>query len=107
MPVGRYFPGIRFAHAADLHLDSPFKGLRAAAPDQVADALYAATFKAWDKIVDLCIAEQLDALLDYPPSCKRFGPEWECSPAHGAARAAEAGQPDTREILFDFQEAGE
>ena len=123
-------PRIRFAHAADLHLDSPFKGLRAAAPDQVADALYAATFKAWDKIVDLCIAEQLDALLvagdiydgadrslraqlkfveglkkldeaevrsfvchgnhdpldgwearlDYPPSCKRFGPEWECSP---------------------------
>ena len=123
-------PRIRFAHAADLHLDSPFKGLRAAAPGHVADALYAATFKAWENIVDLCIAEQVDALLvagdiydgadrslraqlkfveglkkldeagvrsfvchgnhdpldgwearlDYPPSCKRFGPEWECSP---------------------------
>ena len=123
-------PRIRFAHAADLHLDSPFKGLRAAAPGHVADALYAATFKAWENIVDLCIAEQVDALLvagdiydgadrslraqlkfteglkkldeagvrsfvchgnhdpldgwearlDYPPSCKRFGPEWGCSP---------------------------
>ena len=123
-------PRIRFAHAADLHLDSPFKGLRAAAPSQVADALYAATFKAWDNIVELCIAEKVDALLvagdiydgadrslraqlkfveglrkldeagvrsfvchgnhdpldgwearlDYPPSCKRFGPEWESSP---------------------------
>lgn len=123
-------PRIRFAHTADLHLDSPFKGLRADAPDQVGDALYAATFKAWDNIVDLCIAEQVDALLvagdiydgadrslraqlrfveglrkldkagirsfvchgnhdpldgwearlDYPPSCKRFGPEWERSP---------------------------
>ena len=54
---------IRFAHAADLHLDSPFKGLRAVAPCHVADALYATTFKAWDNIVDLCIAEQVDALL--------------------------------------------
>ena len=142
----RRVPRIRFAHAADLHLDSPFKGLRADAPGHVADALYAATFKAWGNIVDLCIAEQVDALLvagdiydgadrslraqlkfveelkkldeagvrsfvchgnhdpldgwearlDYPPSCKRFGPEWECSPAHGAARATEAGQPSIR-----------
>ena len=123
-------PRIRFAHTADLHLDSPFKGLRADAPGRVADALYAATFKAWDNIVDLCIAKRVDALLvagdiydsadrspraqlrfveglrkldeagtrsfvchgnhdpldgwearlDYPPSCKRFGPEWESSP---------------------------
>ena len=59
----RRVPRIRFAHVADLHLDSPFKGLRAAAPGHVADALYAATFKAWGNIVDLCIAEQVDALL--------------------------------------------
>ncbi len=54
---------IRFAHTADLHLDSPFKGLRAVAPDSVANALYEATFKAWENIVDLCIAENVDALL--------------------------------------------
>ena len=39
-------PRIRFAHAADLHLDSPFKGLRAAAPGHVADALCEATLTA-------------------------------------------------------------
>ena len=54
---------MRFAHAADLHLNSPFKGLRAVATGHVADALYAATFKAWDNIVELCIAEKVDALL--------------------------------------------
>ncbi len=54
---------LRFVHAADLHLDSPFKGLRAAAPDHVASALYDATFKAYENIVELCIAEGVDALL--------------------------------------------
>ena len=54
---------LRFVHAADLHLDSPFKGLRAAAPDHVASALYNATFKAYENIVELCISENVDALL--------------------------------------------
>ncbi len=54
---------LRFVHAADLHLDSPFKGLRVAAPEQVADTLYNATFKAYENIVDLCIGERADALL--------------------------------------------
>ena len=121
---------IRFVHAADLHLDSPFTGLKAAAPENVADRLYNATFNAYDNIINLCIAEQVDALLiagdvydgadrslraqlkfieglqkldakgirsfvchgnhdpmdgwqarlDYPPSCRRFGPEWEGAP---------------------------
>ena len=53
----------RFVHAADLHLDSPFKGLRAVAPEEVADTLYDATFKAYENIVDLCISERVDALL--------------------------------------------
>ena len=54
---------VRFVHAADLHLDSPFKGLRAVAPDNVANALYGATFKAYENIIELCISERVDALL--------------------------------------------
>ena len=121
---------IRFVHAADLHLDSPFTGLKATAPETVAHRLYNATFDAYENIIDLCIAEEVDALLvagdvydgadrslraqlrfieglkkldaegirsfvchgnhdplegwqarlDYPPSCHRFGPEWEAAP---------------------------
>ena len=53
----------RFIHAADLHLDSPFTGIRAAAPENVAKALYSATLDSYRNIVDLCTAEQVDALL--------------------------------------------
>ena len=54
---------LRFIHAADLHLDSPFRGIRAAAPDNVARALYSATFDSYRNIVDLCMSERVDALL--------------------------------------------
>ena len=54
---------LRFVHAADLHLDSPFTGLRTAAPDHVASALHDATFSAYDNLIDLCTAEGVDALL--------------------------------------------
>ena len=54
---------LRFVHAADLHLDSPFTGMRAEAPSNVADALYRATFDAYDNIIALCISESVDALL--------------------------------------------
>ena len=54
---------LRFVHAADLHLDSPFTGMRSEAPSNVADALYRATFDAYDNIIDLCISESVDALL--------------------------------------------
>ena len=53
----------RFVHAADLHLDSPFTGIRAAAPENVAKTLYSATFDSYRNIIDLCISEQVDALL--------------------------------------------
>ena len=56
-------PLLKFVHAADLHLDSPFKQIRNEAPPHVAETLHAATFTAWDNIVDLCVAEQVDALL--------------------------------------------
>ena len=54
---------LRFVHAADLHLDSPFKGIRNEAPSHVADALSRATFDAYRNIVNLCLQEQVDALL--------------------------------------------
>ena len=54
---------LRFVHAADLHLDSPFTGIRASAPENVARALYSATFDSYRNIIDLCISEQVDALL--------------------------------------------
>ena len=54
---------VRFIHAADLHLDSPFTGIRAAAPENVATALYSATFDSYRNIIDLCISERADALL--------------------------------------------
>jgi len=55
--------GFRFVHAADLHLDSPFTGLLAAAPPNVHQKLLAATFDAYDSIIDLCLNEHVDALL--------------------------------------------
>lgn len=54
---------LRFVHAADLHLDSPFVGIKATAPENVANALHEATFRAYENIVKLCIDEQVDALL--------------------------------------------
>ncbi len=44
----------RFVHAADLHLDTPFEGLREVAPD-VARALREASLDAFDALVDLCL----------------------------------------------------
>ena len=54
---------IRFIHAADLHLDSPFRGIRSEAPSHIAQALSDATFDAFRNIIDLCIQEHADALL--------------------------------------------
>ena len=54
---------LRFVHAADLHLDSPFRGIRADAPPHVADTLHRATFDAYDNIISLCLRERADALL--------------------------------------------
>ena len=56
-------PGMKFVHAADLHLDSPFSGLRTIAPDNVTSALRQATFSAYENIIDLCVDERVDALL--------------------------------------------
>ncbi len=50
---------IRFVHCADLHLDTPFRGL-SHVNDDVARTLNEATFRAWDNIVELAIREQVD-----------------------------------------------
>lgn len=53
----------RFVHAADLHIGSPFVGLRAKAGDQVADRLQNATYQAFDNLIKLCRDEKVDFLL--------------------------------------------
>jgi exonuclease SbcD len=52
----------RFVHAADLHLDSPFRALLQDAPHLTSE-LRNATFRTYESIVDLCIERQVDALL--------------------------------------------
>ncbi len=52
----------RFVHAADLHLDSPFKGIRETDP-HVADVLRRATFDAYASLIQLCLDRRVDALL--------------------------------------------
>ena len=53
---------IRFVHAADLHLDSPFKGM-SEVQSEIGERLRNATFDAYENIIDLCISEKVDALL--------------------------------------------
>ncbi|MEQ9124301.1 MAG: DNA repair exonuclease [Alphaproteobacteria bacterium] len=52
----------RFVHTADVHLDSPLKSLALRDAD-LPKAVDAATRVAFGRIVDLCLAEQVDALL--------------------------------------------
>ena len=56
-------PSLKFVHAADFHLDSPFVGMSREAPEHVSDTLRRATFDAYANIIELCIEEQVDALL--------------------------------------------
>lgn len=53
---------LRFVHAADLHLDSPFKGL-AQMPSQLREQVVQSCFEAWDALVRLTKDVQADALL--------------------------------------------
>ena len=55
-------PKIKFVHTADLHLDTPFKGLTRV-DDRLADKLKDATFKAFENIVDTCLTEHVDFLI--------------------------------------------
>ncbi len=53
---------IRFVHAADLHLDTPFRGLSAWNED-LASSLKDATFKSFSRIIDVCLSEDVDFLI--------------------------------------------
>jgi exonuclease SbcD len=50
---------VRFVHCADLHLDTPFRGISRLSPE-VAQALNDATFDSFQNIVDLAIEEAVD-----------------------------------------------
>ncbi len=52
----------RFVHAADLHLDSPFVGLRNY-QEKLAQELFESTFAAFRRIVDLCLESEAEFLL--------------------------------------------
>ena len=52
----------RFVHAADVHLDSPLRSLALRDPN-LADLIGNATRRAFVDIMDLCLGEQVDALL--------------------------------------------
>ena len=71
----------RFVHSADLHLDSPFKGLKSTAPDHVAALMYEATFNAYANIIDMCISERVDALLVAGDIYDGVRPQSACSDA--------------------------
>ncbi|MBO8171421.1 MAG: DNA repair exonuclease [Bacillaceae bacterium] len=55
----------RFVHAADLHLDSPFRGLgsRSKMPDEIYQRIKQSTFRAFDHLIKLCIEERADFLV--------------------------------------------
>ncbi len=53
---------VRFIHTADLHLDTPFKGLASWNKD-LACKLKDATFRSLKKIIDLCLKENVDFLI--------------------------------------------
>jgi DNA repair protein SbcD/Mre11 len=84
--------GFRFVHAADLHLDTPFEGIAAAAP-HVAEALHEASLQAWDSLVELCIAEDAAFLLlagDIYDGAER-GVRAQLRFLHGVHRLGESG----------------
>lgn len=53
---------VRFIHTADLHLDTPFRGL-ASWNKELAGRLKDATFQAFRKIIDIAIYENVDFLI--------------------------------------------
>ena len=52
----------RFVHTADIHLDSPLRTLALREPE-LAELIGGATRKAFAAVIDLCLAERVDALI--------------------------------------------
>ncbi len=57
-PVSEPCPTVRFLHAADLHLDTPFRGLSRQSPER-AELLRDASLEAFDVLVDTALREQV------------------------------------------------
>ncbi|MFC4403170.1 metallophosphoesterase family protein [Gracilibacillus xinjiangensis] len=53
---------LSFIHCADLHLDSPFKGLRHL-PNTILDQVRESTFHAFNQLIELAIDKQVDFVL--------------------------------------------
>ncbi len=53
---------LRFIHCADLHIDSPFAGIRDISPE-AADVMYQAPFQAFGNVIDLAIEEKVDFVI--------------------------------------------
>ncbi|MNI01929.1 putative metallophosphoesterase YhaO [compost metagenome] len=53
---------LRFIHAADLHLDSPFKGMTGI-PERLRDRLRDSTFRALYELLQLAISERVDFMV--------------------------------------------
>jgi DNA repair protein SbcD/Mre11 len=53
---------VKFVHAADLHIDSPMKGLSAYAGAPL-DPMRGATRRAFESLVELCVEEEADLLV--------------------------------------------
>ena len=54
---------VKFIHAADLHLDSPFKGMEMNVPQSVWERMKQSTFESFERIVDKAIQERVDFVL--------------------------------------------
>ncbi len=53
---------LRFVHTADVHLESPIRGVPDA-PPRVKEILREATFQAFRRVIDVCLERQADCLL--------------------------------------------
>lgn len=53
----------RFLHAADLHLDSPFRGLAGQLPERIVREVRRSTFAAYEALVELAISERVDFVI--------------------------------------------
>lgn len=53
---------LKFIHAADLHIESPYRGISQLNPE-LGERLIDLGFKAFDKLINTCISENIDFLL--------------------------------------------
>ena len=53
---------VRFVHCADLHIDTPFKGISEIQPE-LQQSLYQAPFQSFNNIVNLAIEEKVDCVV--------------------------------------------